>query len=421
MNKVTFGFKQVLSQKRGHLGEKWNFVSEGSLLSSPIVEDIDHDGKKEILFGTKDGKLYLLSMDGKIKWTYSITEKINDVELMFLDSDEMHSINATPNIGDINNDKKNEILFGSELGFLYALNHFGQLLWKFKTDGPVRSSVLIEDLNNDGHKEIIFGSMDNFLYVLGSTGKLLMKLKINSPIESTPGVMKNTSKQIIFGSDDGTVYSVDYSGRLLWKFKTNGKITAQPLIVDLFNDGKEYVIIGSFDNFLYCLDNQGKLVWQFKTEGSICSKAVSADINNDQKPEVVFGSCDNKVYALRNDGEKIWDYETDFWVVASPIISDMDGDGKPEIIVGSYDHNIYVLDSEGSYVLDYVPGISGAVNQAGNYSEIPTQDPGRIHGKKIWQYETDGIIVGCAIVNETNEIIVNNKIGKVKNISHKKG
>jgi hypothetical protein len=255
---------------------------------------------------------------------------------------------------------------------------------------------------------------------LGSTGKLLLKLKITSPIESTPAVMKKTSKQIIFGSDDGTIYSVDFAGKLLWKYKTNGKVIAQPTILDLYNDGKEYVVIGSFDNSLYCIDSMGKLIWQFKTEGSICSKAVSGDINNDQKPEIVFGSCDNKVYALRNDGEKIWDYETDFWVVASPIITDMDGDGKPEIIVGSYDHNIYILDSEGSYVLDYVPGISGVVNQAGNYSEIPTQEPGRIHGKKIWQYETDGIIVGCAYVHDTNEIIVNNKIGKVKNISHRK-
>jgi hypothetical protein len=420
MNKIMFGFKQSPQQKKGHLGEKWNFTSEGALLSAPVVEDIDHDGRKEILFGTRDGKIYLLDLNGKVKWKYSITESMNDVDLMFLDSEEMHSINATPNIGDINNDGKHEIVFGSELGFIYALSNEGTLLWKFKTDGPIRASALIEDLNNDGHKEIIFGSTDNHLYILTSAGKLIMKLKVNSGIESCPAVIKKTTQQIVFGSNDGTLYSIDFNGKLLWRFKTEGKISAQPVIAELFDDKTENIVVGSFDNYVYCLDTSGRLLWKFKTDGSICSKVAVGDINNDGKLELVFGSCDNKIYAIKFDGEKIWDYETNFWVTISPIITDMDGDGTPEIIAGSYDHNIYILDSEGSYILDYVPGISGAFNQAGNYAEVPTQEPGRVHGKKIWQYQTDGIIVGCAYIPETNEIVINNKIGKVKSITHKK-
>jgi hypothetical protein len=105
--------------------------------------------------------------------------------------------------------------------------------------------------------------------------------------------------------------------------------------------------------------------------------------------------------------------------VASPIIADLDGDGKMEIVVGSYDHNIYVLDSEGSYVLDYVPGVSGIVAQTGNYGEALTSGPGKTKGKKIWQYKTDGVVVGCAYLSGEKSLIVNTESGNIKDLIHK--
>ena len=89
-------------------------------------------------------------------------------------------------------------------------------------------------------------------------------------------------------------------------------------------------------------------------------------------------------------------------------------------MIGSYDHNIYVLDSEGSYVLDYVPGVSGIVSQTGHYGDAVTKEPGKTQGKKIWQYQTEGIVVGCAYVKDQNSIIVNTDSGKINNIVHKK-
>ena len=112
-------------------------------------------------------------------------------------------------------------------------------------------------------------------------------------------------------------------------------------------------------------------------------------------------------------------YETDFWVVSKPIVADIDGDGELEVIIGSYDHNLYILNSKGSYLLDYVPGISGVVQQAGHYSEIMTQEPGQHVGKKLWQFRTDGVVVGCAQVGDEPAIVVTTKPGLVNRIQHK--
>ena len=106
--------------------------------------------------------------------------------------------------------------------------------------------------------------------------------------------------------------------------------------------------------------------------------------------------------------------------MSEPIVEDIDGDGKKEVVVGSYDHNVYVLDSEGSYLLDYMPGLSGVVQQAGHYSDIITQEPGKVTGKKIWQFKTDGVIVGCAYIPDDKSIVVNTKPGMVNGLVHKK-
>jgi outer membrane protein assembly factor BamB len=180
------------------------------------------------------------------------------------------------------------------------------------------------------------------------------------------------------------------------------------------------VVIGSSDHILYVLDDAGELFWEYKTQGAILAKACLSDINNDNKLEIIFGSCDNNVYALTPDGEKMWSYETDFWIVSEPIVEDIDDDGKKEIIIGSYDHNLYVLDSEGSYILDYMPGLGGVVHQTGHYSSIITQEPGKVTGKKIWQFKTEGIIVGCAYIPEDKSIVVNTKPGLVNDLVHKK-
>jgi outer membrane protein assembly factor BamB len=415
--KFTFGLKNVLKgKKRGKIEEEWKYDSQSTLLAPPVIADLSNNGHKSIIFGTKDGKICSIDVNANVQWMFNTQEQVGDVELMFLDADTASSIESSPNIADINNDGKKEIVVGSEMGNIYALSYEGELLWKFKTEGSIRAPVLINDINGDGKLEILFGSGDKNLYVLNNEGKLLWQYEAGSSIESCPEIVKGN---IVFGCDNGELHCINNLGKLIWKFTTNAKITAQPSVGKLFGDERTFIVVGSTDNYLYMLNLDGELIWKFKTEGAIYSKACLADINNDNKLEIIFGSCDNKIYALNSNGEKIWSYETDFWVVAPPIVDDIDGDGKLEVIAGSYDHNIYILDSEGSYKLDYVPGVSGVLQQAGNYTDVMTQEPGRIEGKKLWQYKTDGIIVGCGYIGEDHKLIVNTKPGKINNLAHK--
>jgi outer membrane protein assembly factor BamB len=411
MRNFVYAFKKILNNKAGKIGENWKYDVGSSLNSGPVVSDIDGDGNFEIITGTNDGKLIALDKQGNLKWSYAINEQVDDLELMFLDNSTVNSIGGTPHTDDVFGKGETNILFGTELGYAYLLDFKGKLIWKFKTEGAIRSILLFNDFGND-EKRIIFGSMDHHIYCLSNKGELIWKINTGSEVEGSAVIIDN---KIIIGNNSGDVFCLNKNGETIWKFHTGAKVTAQAQELKLGNQPLK-ILIGSTDGIMYCLDISGNIVWKFKTGGAIYGKAVVYDLSKNGKDEILFGSCDNYVYCLNCEGKKIWSFQTDFWVVSPPIVFDLDGDGKVEIIVGSYDHNIYVLDSQGSYIMDYTPGISGTVNQAGSYSDVMTQSPGKLVGKKIWQFNVEGVIVGCTILGL--DIVLNTKKGQIKSLSH---
>ena len=410
-----FAFNKSTHSHKGRIIEKWTFDAKSPLLSSAAAVDVDGDGKKEIIFGTKDGKVFCIDEDSKKKWEFDIQEKVSEAESFFYDSERIESVHATPTIHDVNDDGSPEIIFGTELGIVYCLSGKGKLLWQYRTQGAVRGRIVAEDLDTDGRREIVFGTSAGKFVMLDSDGKERYTFDVDGSVESEPAIHKGAGAiQVIFGTEKGMLYSFNPVGKQLWRFKTEGAIKAKAAFGKLLG---ESIIIGDIAGILYCLDLQGNEQWRFVTEGAIYAMASLADLNEDENLEIIFGSCDNRVYCLSHRGEKLWSYETDFWVVSTPLITDIDGDGSLEVVVGSYDHNLYVLDGEGVYSLDYMPGLSGVAHQAGHYTEVLTQEPGEHLGKRLWQIKTQGMIVGCEEL-EKNSIIVNVKSGFVDDITH---
>lgn len=415
---MVLGLGKIFGKgKRGRIKEQWNFNSKSILLAAPIICDADKSGTKSIIFGTNEGKVYSLDRDANIRWVYDAKDHLSEADMMFFDAETANSIQSSPTVHDLNGDGIKEIIFGSEMGLVHALNQQGELIWKFKTEGSIRGRIIVQDINGDGQPEVILACGDGNVYVLTNKGELLKKLEVGNQMESTPAIL---GSHILVGCNNGELVCLNLEGKILWRFKTEDKIIAQPSIGKLFGDDKDCIVFGSFDQHVYALDELGAEIWTYRTNGAIYSKVELRDINNDKQLEVVFGSCDNKVYALKSNGEKLWSYETDFWVVAPIIIADIDNDGKLEIVAGSYDQNIYVLDAKGKYILDYVPGLSGVMQQTGSYTDVMTTEPGSTVGNKIWQYRTEGVVVGCALMDDTKNIVVNTRPGKVNNLAYDK-
>ncbi len=228
---------------------------------------------------------------------------------------------------------------GSEDSNLYAIDITnGQLKWKFLTGGAVHSSPAV--YNNT----VYFGSFDGFYYAVdAATGNLKWKFKTNGekhfglkglwtmkpadefmedPYDfflSSPAVSGST---VYFGSSNGNVYALNTTtGNLEWQFKTNGVVHTSPAVYN------NTVYIGSWDMYLYAIDAKtGKEKWKFKTgydtsyhllEGIQASPALYNNM-------VYLGARDGFFYALNAEtGTLAWKYSANnSWVLTTAAIKD---------------------------------------------------------------------------------------------------
>lgn len=411
---------KVTGKKPGEIKKRWMFDAGAGLLNSATVHDIDDDGHKEIIFGSLDGTLYVLSDSGKVKWTASLKEELSKVKQVFVEESTYNAITSVPVIG--KHIGKKVVIVSTASGYVAAFYADGKPCWKFKAHGGIYVTPLYADLNSDGKGEIIFGSSNKHLYALDNYGKLMWKYNTKSEITSSAALYDDKDKLIIFGTESGFIKAVTADGKLKWRYKTEGKITAKAVVADIFNDMNPRIIVGSNDKSVYVLDKFGKLEWKYATHGEIVSEVRVADIDKDNESELFFGTCDDSIYAVAPNSQKIWSYETDMWIVAPVAVSDIDNDGVSEIIAGSYDKSIYVLEGKGTFALNYLPGLSVVANQPGHFTPFITSQPGELVGKKLWQLALDGIITGVSMLEDegTKNIIVSTKEGKLFSLYYEK-
>ena len=93
-----------------------------------------------------EGRIVLLNHDASLLCSYD-------------DSGAMQDIYSSPVIADIDNDGTNDVLFGTRDGVLYVVYYSGSstcsLKWKKDLGGTMWSSPAIADVDNDGKAEII--------------------------------------------------------------------------------------------------------------------------------------------------------------------------------------------------------------------------------------------------------------------------
>jgi len=235
------------------------------------------------------------------------------------------------------------VYIGSEDHCLYAIDgKSGEIHWKFTTGGAVHSSSAV-------YKNVVyFGSYDGFYYALNATsGKLIWRFKtggekfvgrkglwnmapksqymedqydffLSSPVLD----LNDKDLTVYFGSSDGNLYALNANtGKKKWAFKTNGIVHNSPALYR----GKVY--FGSWDTYLYALDARtGKLQWKFKTGEQpvyhllegIQSSPTCAD------GMLYFGSRDGFFYALNaTTGKQAWKYSANnSWVLTTAAIKD---------------------------------------------------------------------------------------------------
>lgn len=210
--------------------------------ASPVVEDLNKDGKAEIIFGN-----YSLNvLDGA---TGSLLWKVNGGK------DRTQAYQAGNDIGilcdlevaDIDGDGYAEIIAAHAKGIVSVLSYDGYMKsgWPKQLSGAegnvyaAARSLEVSDLNNDGRSEIIVGASSNSaenVWVYDCNGRIL---------PGWPQLAANQNAAITYDKASGYSYGVFMDG-----------VTAG----DINGDGIKEVLVATDTAYLCAYDIYGKLV-----------------------------------------------------------------------------------------------------------------------------------------------------------------
>ena len=138
-----------------------NLFEDSGHISSPVVADINYDGRKEIIVsgweeGTfYDGIIYCFNATGYQLWNFTMGKVCK----------------YPPTIADLDGDQHMEIMIGTQgTGCFYGIDHNGIMLWNRTGLGSIDSTPLIVDIDKDDMLEILLGLSGGELMCYDITG-----------------------------------------------------------------------------------------------------------------------------------------------------------------------------------------------------------------------------------------------------------
>lgn len=237
-----------------------------------------------------------------------------------------------------------------------------QLVWQFKTGGPLTASPVI------ANGTLFIGSADGKLYALNAKEwGIKWTFDTGSSIRFSAVVWGN---RVYFNTRDNKLYALDVkTGDMLWEYETKGWMDSPPVVYD------GIVYTGAYPTRIYMLDAfTGKLKSERQRTVTIngveygCANAEFRPIIPNYNAElwrsftvasesypvianayVYIGSRDGKIHAINiNSKTKVWTHQVDGPVDAAPAISD------GMLYIASVDGSVYAFTNatESSQVTD---------------------------------------------------------------------
>ena len=344
---------------RGKDGHKlWEFrVPYGPVDTSIGIADVDKDSKQEIFFGASGGgPFYCLNYDGKVRWKIECAK------------DRPEVFDSPPSFEDLDGDGKLEVIFGStfytrkEGSEEYVMQGYVRVVDADKgtekkritfEKGGIQSEPAIYDVNKDKVPDFIVTTFrgDNKVYaVSGKDGAIVWSYEYPDPDRYNMGAYHGVAignidddddPEIIATSYTGYVYVLNLQGKLKWKYKCDAYIFAPATLYDVNDDKKTDVLVIDGNGNVYALNGKGELIWKNSTEGSFSDGergVVISDLTGDNIANVVFLKKSGELIVLN---AKIGKLEKRFkpdidgagndYCGSAPVIADFDKDGKMEV------------------------------------------------------------------------------------------
>jgi len=339
---------------------RWTYDRPGGVLTSPIVADINDDGRNEVVFGGADGKVTALDENGNLIWEI-----------------QAKAITSAGTVGDVDGDGKQEVIVtellhlpAGGLSVIVLNGEDGSEVWRHTPPAVVAGeegfapSPILEDITGDGINDILVGSMIYKFYALdGPTGAVLWSSDYEHFIRSASPMadMDLDGANEIIGIDNHAIAKIfdAASGAVEWEGDLGVCVGSTPAIGDLDGDGYgEAVFSMCTSGGIVVLNHDGSVLWQRPEHTLYYASPTLIDVDNDGLEDVVntAGGIHTVLAYKGTNGDPIWStlLPDTIWAQGSPVSVDIDGDGDIEILVGS-DSGLYSLNAQNGALEWYFP------------------------------------------------------------------
>jgi len=358
--------------------------------ASPLLVDLNADGREEILVPSFGDRLYVYRHTGQSLsgWPQQLgfsdgsigSVAVGDVDgdgsvEIVVAGDDLLSRNAAVKVFEVDGTLRASVSLGATASAKATPCLIDCYRYKGPTEGDRHAAAEIVLRDGDGWLHVLYWNGSGFSDFCNGTSTYrtvtddTLKDRYGAqPITSSASAVGNGSGQttIVVGSTDSKVYrwSILSTAGINWSitpqtpFQVTGrpvKFLGSPALVDLDRDGDYETVIGGSDGWLYVWEGSGSGAafpgWPRQVSESIVSSPAVADLNFDGNLEIVAGSNDGKVYVWDSNGSLLpgWPAATQGDVFASPVVAHLDRETTgAEVVAASLDGHLYAWTQNGT-------------------------------------------------------------------------
>ncbi len=324
---------------------RWTSPPVGSGASGISVADLEADGALDLLYGTEAGYVYALNGTGGVRWSTQVSTT--------------NSVPFAPQVADLDGDGLLDVIVLTNDPSLVRLNATGSIVWTTPMavpDLPTSMPTLL-DIDGDGIVDVLIGRKTKKVDAFnGADGQQIRNYGAGD-WAFTPSVYDLDGDgvgEIFFGRDDALVHAYNASGALLWEAAPPGTsfIENSLAIGDVNNDGVPDVVTGDDLNvgLQFALDARtGATTWSVTLPNYREGGQTLVDLDGDGTLETIVGLYVGPVYALRGtNGTTLWTYNGGTSQAVAPAVVDLTNDGVPEIVYMDKGTLVRVLSTNGT-------------------------------------------------------------------------
>jgi hypothetical protein len=369
------GWPQALTSS---VGNSWNWTT-------PAVGDIDGDGEEEIVVNTLNGVVFAWNVDGS-EVRDGDSDPGTNGPFYVRPGAQWEWSRSGPALYDLDGDGAKDVIFGTKnddtaTRRLMAVKYDGTDVpgFPYLANGGISVDPCVGDLDNDGQVEIVFFCNNRYLYAVRADGSnypgfpvymgyVALHDWVSSPglgdmdgdgmleIVYTPNENGLTSRIVVVDTD----YAGGTSGQVMpgWPVTLPGSSEGSPVIGDIDGDSSPDILHGigggdesaPYNLYAYHADGTGVDGFPITLAGPLMPSAVITDIDFDSDVDIVYGGWDFLIH--------VWDmpFAYDRRYVPWPTFggnSKRDGVVSPWTVVPSVISNLTASRGNNKVTLDW--------------------------------------------------------------------